>query len=62
MQIIVAFVVFEVGGEFVVVRDVIDFIPDPTACPSADVPEFRSCEPERIKVVLHRDWFRMEAV
>jgi hypothetical protein len=53
MQIIVAFVVFEVGGELVVVWDVTDFIPDPAARPPADVPEFRGCEPEGIKVVGH---------
>ncbi|GEM_PF-4753749 len=53
MQVIVAFVGFEVRGEFVVVRDMIDFIPDPTTRPPSDVPELRGSEPERIKVVLH---------
>ena len=53
MQVIIAFVGFEIRGEFVVVRDVIDFIPDPTARPPSNVPEFRGGEPERIEVVLH---------
>jgi hypothetical protein len=53
MQVSIAVVGFEVRGEFGVVRDVIDFIPDPATCPPSDVPEFRGSEPERIKVVLH---------
>jgi hypothetical protein len=40
MQVIIAFVRLEVGGEFVVFWDVVDFIPDATACPPSDVPEF----------------------
>ena len=53
MQVIIAFVGFEVRGEFVVVGDVVNFIPDATARPPSDVPELTGCEPERIKVVLH---------
>ena len=53
MQVIIAFVGFEVRGEFVVVRDVIDFIPDPTTRSPSNVPELTGCEPERIKVVLY---------
>jgi hypothetical protein len=40
MQVIIAFVRLEVGGEFAVFRDVVDFIPDTTDCPPSDVPEF----------------------
>lgn len=53
MQVSIAFVGFEVGGEFVVFRDVVDFILDSTDCPPADVPEFQRGEPERIEVVRH---------
>jgi hypothetical protein len=53
MQVIIAFVGFEVRGEFVVVGNVTDFIPDPTTRPPSNVPEFRGGEPERIKVVLY---------
>jgi len=51
MQVIIAFVILEVRGEFGVVWDVTDFVPNPAACPPADVPEFRGCEPEGIKIV-----------
>jgi hypothetical protein len=40
MQVIIAFVILEVGGEFVVIWDVTDLVPNPTACPPSDVPEF----------------------
>jgi hypothetical protein len=53
MQVIVAFVGFEVRGEFGVVRDVTDFTPDATTRPPSDVPEFRGCEPKGIKIVGH---------
>ena len=41
MQVIVAFVGFEVRGEFGVVWDVTDFVPDPIACPPSDVVRLR---------------------
>jgi hypothetical protein len=41
MQVIIAFVGFEIRGEFVVVRDVAYFIPDPTARPPSDVVRLR---------------------
>jgi hypothetical protein len=53
MQVIVAFVVLEVRGEFGVVWDVTDLAPDPTTCPPSNIPEFRDCEPEGIKIVRH---------
>jgi hypothetical protein len=53
MQVIISFVRLQVRGEFVVVGDVTDFIPNPTAYPPSDVPELTGCEPERIKVVGH---------
>ena len=45
--------VLEVGGELVVVWDVTDLVPNPTARPPPDVPEFRGCESEGVKVVGH---------
>ena len=53
MKINIAFVGFEARGEFVVVRDVIDFILDPTTRPPADVPEFRGYKLGRIKIVFY---------
>ena len=40
MQVIIAFVRLEVGGEFVMVWDMADFVPNPTTRPPSDVPEF----------------------
>ena len=51
MQVIIAFVILEIHGEFGVTGNVSDFIPDTTTRPLSDVPEFRGCEPESIKVV-----------
>ncbi|ELZ10617.1 hypothetical protein C478_14227 [Natrinema thermotolerans DSM 11552] len=53
MQVIVAFMALEVGSEFVVFGDVVDFIPDTTNCPPSDIPEFRGGEPEGVEVILH---------
>jgi hypothetical protein len=41
MQVIIAFVRLEIRGEFVVVWNVIDFIPDSAACPPSDVVRLR---------------------
>jgi len=53
MQVTIAFVGFEVRGEFGVVRDVTDFVPNPVTRPPSDVPELTGCEPERIKIVSY---------
>jgi hypothetical protein len=53
MQVIIAIVILEVRGEFSVIWNMADLVPNPAARPSPDVPEFRGCEPEGIKIVGH---------
>ncbi|ELZ36326.1 hypothetical protein C471_16022 [Halorubrum saccharovorum DSM 1137] len=44
---------FDENGELVVVWNVVDPSPDPSAYPLSDFPEFRGYEPQGVKVVLH---------
>jgi hypothetical protein len=53
VQILVAFVAFEIRREPVVPRDMPNSIPDALDVPAADVPEFGGGECERIEIRTH---------
>ena len=53
VEVFVAFVALEVGFERSVVGNLAASVPDPLSGPSANVPEFAGCEPERIEVAGH---------
>lgn len=62
VQIPVAFMLFEVRCEFVVIWDMACGLPDALDVPAADVPEFGGGERERMRLARTCDWLRVLAL